>query len=496
MIQTPTHTQTPKKALLNGAAWTVGSRWLIKFVGFVNTLIVARLVEPKDYGIIAMAFLVVGLTQALLDFGASTALLRKEVISREEIDSAWTLTVVQGFMTGLIVLCCAPLAGNYFAEPKLVPVLWVLAGCLSLSGLTNIGLTVARKNLQFSVDFQIVVGIKFLGVLSTVVAAYFLRDYRALLVGVVMGYVAGFILSYLLHPYRPRWNRSKIPEIWAVTKWLMLAGVGGFFLRKSDELVAGRIGSTAEFGLYNVGSDVGQLPAGELGPAILRAFLPVLSSIQADVARTNQAVLKTLAAVNTLTLPVGFGFAAVATPATALILGDKWLAATPFVACFALAGAVQFAMSPLSTLLVLRGHTRIQNHVVWIEFAIFAVMAAILVPHMHLLGLVWARIAGSLVNALVTAASARSHCGLPLSAMTQALWRPLLGSVAMYLLVTYSIRLFDSAVLQLAAGITTGAVLFASWTAVSWLLVGRPEGVESTVFDFFAQRAARKRHAN
>ncbi|MBK9442482.1 MAG: oligosaccharide flippase family protein [Comamonadaceae bacterium] len=65
------------------------------------------------------------------------------------------------------------------------------------------------------------------------VAAYFLRDYRALLVGVMAGYLSGCGLSYALHPYRPAWNTHKMAEIWALTKWLMLAGVGGFFCAKA-----------------------------------------------------------------------------------------------------------------------------------------------------------------------------------------------------------------------------------------------------------------------
>lgn len=472
----------------------MGTRWAVKAVGFINTIVVARFVAPQDYGLVAMAFLVVALTQALLDFGASTALLRQQTVSRAEIDSAWTLNVIQGFLAGAVLCLLSPLAGWYFKDPKLIQVVWVLAACQVLVGFSNIGITLARKELRFSVEFYYLASHKALSVLATIISAYFLRDYRALVIGVVTGYSSLLILSYLMHPYRPRWNTSKIADIWAVTKWLMLAGVGGFFLHKSDELIAGRIGSTAEFGLYNVGSDVGQLPTGELGPAMLRAFLPVLSAIQADVERTNQAVLKTLAAVNTITLPVGLGFAAIAAPATALLLGEKWLAATPFVACFALAGAVQFAMSPLNTLLVLRGHTRTQNRVVWTEFAVFVTLALVLVPQMHLLGLVWARIVASLANALVTATSVKTLCGMPFGPLLQALWRPLVGAVGMYLGVSYCVGLVGSTVTQLSAGIATGVLLFGSWTGITWLLAGRPEGLESTVYDYVAHRTAHKHH--
>lgn len=484
----PAKQPNPKRALISGALWNVGTRWMIKGLGFANTVIVARLLLPADYGIVAMAMLVVGLIQAMLDFSAATALLRKGAVTPAEINSAWTLRLVEGCGVGLLLLAAAYPSALYFKEPRVEAVMWVLAACLAISGASNIGFTLAQKEFNFPLEFRHNLVCKSLGVIATIGAAFALHDYRALVIGVATGYTSGCLMSYVMHPYRPRWDTSKIHEIWVVTKWLMLAGVAGFFLRKSDELIAARIGTTGEFGLYNVGADLGQLPTGELGPAMLRAFLPVLSSIQDDVARTNQAVLKTLSAVNTITLPIGLGFAAVALPATTLLLGTRWTEAAPLVALFALAGAIQFAMSPLSTLLVLRGHTRLQNNIVWAEFAVFVLCSLILVPRLHLPGLVWARIVGSSFNALITAICARAYCQLSLRATSQALARPALGALAMYMLVDYAVGSLAGSSWSLAVTVPLGALVFSTWSLVSWLAVGRPEGLESTIFDIFAAR--------
>ncbi|MBK1682246.1 oligosaccharide flippase family protein [Rhodoferax fermentans] len=481
---TPKSQANPKRALISGAFWTVSTRWMLKGLGFVSTLIVARLLLPSDYGIVAMATLAAGLIQAMLDFGASTALLRKGAVSQAEIDSAWTLRLLEGCAVGLLLLGVAHPSALYFKEPRVEAVMWVLAACMVISSASNIGFTLAQKEFNFSLQFRHNLICKSIGVVATIAAAFLLRDYRALVIGVVTGYVSGCIMSYVMHPYRPRWNTTQIGEIWAVTKWLMLAGLGGFLLRKSDELIAARIGTTGEYGLYNVGADLGQLPTGELGPAMLRAFLPVLSSIQDDLARTNQAVIKTLSAVNTITLPVGLGFAAVATPATVLLLGAQWVEAAPFVALFALTGVVQFTASPLSTLLTLRGHTRLQNHIVWAEFAVFVLCSLVLVPQLHLPGLVWARIAASGVNAMVTALCASLYCQLALSAMVKVLLRPTLGAVSMYLLVSLVMPWVPGSAWSLVISITLGALAYTSWTLLTWFAAGRPEGLESTVYDF------------
>ncbi|MEN9537769.1 MAG: hypothetical protein RLZZ126_4 [Pseudomonadota bacterium] len=469
----------PKRNLIRGAVWTIGTRWLIKGLGFVSTVVMARLLIPEDYGIVAMGMLVVGLIQALLEFGASTALLRKAELSRAEIDSAWTLGVLQGFGMSVLLLGGMPLAQTYFEEPRLAVVLLTLSACVIFVSFTNIGLVLARKAFIFSLDFKIATLCKLGGVLATVIAGSILRDYRALVIGIVVGYTLPVPLSYWWHPYRPRWNTSKIGEIWTITKWLMLARVGQFILRKGDELAAGRIGTTSEYGLYNVGSDFGQMPVGEVGPAMLSALLPVLTTLKSDVNRANQAVIKTIAALNTAIWPIGLGFMAIAAQATDIALGSQWHDAVPFVSLFALASVMQTITSPANTLLILHGHTRTQSQIVWIEFASFVVMAFVLVPSHYLVGLAMARIASSVVSSLVALRYAHTLCQLPIAPVLRVISRPLAGSLLMYGLVTHLV-LPDA---PLALAILTGVVFFTLWSLATWHLAGRPEGLESTAVD-------------
>ena len=486
-VRSMTIQRSAKRTLILGAAWAVGTRWSLKAIGFLNTVIMARLLVPADYGIVAMAMLIVGLIQAFMDFGTSIALLRKGEVSREEVDSAWSLRVMQGLAIGLTLLAVSALAADYFKEPRVEYVLWVLAACLPIAGASSMGPTLAQKEFNFSLDFQINVICKSAGVVATVTAGYLLRDYRALVIGLATNYVSGFIVSYWLHPYRPHWNTSKIGEIWAVTKWLMLAGVAGFVLRKGDELIAARIGTTAEFGQYNVGADLGQLPAGEVGPSMLKAFLPVLAAMRSGEADVNSAVLKTVSAVNTVTLPIGFGLAAVAVPATYLILGPSWTGAVPFVAAFAVASTLQVMQSPLNTLLLMRGHTKVQSYAVWLEFAVFLLFAALLVPSFFLIGLVWARMLGSLASLGATVLATRNYYGISVKSVAMTLLRPLTGAAVMYVVVQTFINHVQGNALQLGLGIVCGAMTFTLWSVFSWLLVGRPAGLESTVFDYVQQ---------
>lgn len=483
-------TNSPKTNLIRGAAWTIGTRWLIKGLGFINTVIMARLLMPEDYGIVAMGMLVVGLIQTFLDFGPGTALLRKAEVTRDEIDSAWTLGIIQGIAAGLVLLLTLPIALAYFKEPRLTFVLLSLSASVIFISLSNIGQVLARKEFIYTLDFRISTITKAASVVTTVLAGLMLGDYRALVIGIIAGYTVPVFLSYWWHPYRPRWNTSKIGEIWAITKWLMVARVGQFILRKGDEFVAGRIGTTAQFGLYNVGSDFGQMPVGEIGPAMLKALLPVLSSLEGQLKRTNQAVIKTMATVNTVIWPIGLGFMAIATQATEIALGSQWLDAVPFISLFALVSILQTITSPANTLLILHGHTRSQSQIVWIEFASFVLAAIALVPGFHLIGLALARVASSVVSSLVTLLYTQKICRLPMAPALKTIGRPLVGALLMYGLVIWMSSLswiIASPRVGLAAVILSGAVFFMLWSLASWHAGGRPEGLESTLMDKLTQ---------
>lgn len=479
-----TQNANPKRALIMGAMWTVGTRWSIKALGFVNTVIMARLILPADYGIVAMAMLIVGMVQAMTDLGVATALLRKGEVARDEIDSAWSMRVIQGMALATLLIVSSAFAANYFKEPRVQAVLWVFAACMLIDGANNIGLTLAQKDLRFSLDFRVHVASKVAGVVTTLLAGYFLRDYRALVLGIVANYLVVFVLSYAAHPYRPRWNLNRIAEIWAITRWLMLSSVGTFLLRRSDELIAGRAGTTQEFGEYHVGGDLGRMPVDELGPAMVRAFLPVLSTFQSDESRIKSAVLKTIAAVNAFTLPMAAGVAALAVPLTVTLLGDSWRQASIYVAMYALAASIQFSVSPLLTLLVLRGHTRVLSSIVWVELAVFVVGVIVFLPKFHLVGLVLARLLSSVFNAGMTVFFTCRLCEITVGAVFSTLWRPVVGAFGMYVVGAFITEFPDLASWQqLVLGGIVGIVLCSFWAFLSWRLSGKPEGLESTLLD-------------
>ncbi len=464
-------------------------RWSVKGLGLVSTVVLARILSPSDYGVVAMAMLVVGLADVLTDFGAGTTLLREPNATRDFIDSTWTLGIIQGLIVGSLLALAAPLAGVYFREPRVVMVIWIIAPCVVISSFGNIGITLARKELNFSLEFRYNVIAKVIGAGVTIASALLLRDYRALVIGVAAGYLSGLPLSYLMHPYRPRWCMACFGAMWHFSKWLLVSGIGQFATRKVDEIAAGRLGSTGAFGAYTVGSDIGQLMTAEIGPPINRALLPTLASMQDSVERMRSSTLKTLSVVLTVVLPLGAGLALVAPSATLVLLGPKWTAATPFIAIFALVGSVRVLSGPVAMLLLVMGHSKQQARIVWAEFGLFGLAALALVPSLGFVGLAYARLVSAVLIITIYLAIGRKYAGLHVRQVTRVIWRPCIGVGLMAALLPLFFYIGHAPITQLAVQVVAGAAIYLVWLFGSWLMVGRPDGLERMVLERLAMKS-------
>lgn len=472
-----------KSSFIRGAAWSMAMRWSIKLMGLGSTVILARILSPGDYGLVAMAMLAVGLTEVLVNFGAETNILRKQVLDHDIIDSAWSLQLLQGGIVAVLLALGAPLAGIFFEEPRVVWIIWVIAAGVLITGFTNIGITVARKNFQFALEYRFNVYSKVLAVTVTLVAAFVLRDYRALVLGIVTGYLSRVALSYAMHPYRPTWNTTHFHSMWHFSKWLLLSGIGSYASRNTDQLITGRLADAHTLGIYSVGAEIGQLPAAELAPPIMRAFLPTLSTIKDNMDRVRATVLKTLGAINTLTLATACGFAAVAEPLTLVLLGDKWTEVAPFLALFALVGAFKVAVSPFTALFLLLGLSKRHAQTMWTEFLAFIIAASLLAPQFGIIGLAYARLLSVMVYFMINLSITKAHSGIGYGQVLNVLWRPATGSALMVAAITLIPLVPANIYLELAQKIALGGIVYISFILLTWKLCGSPDGIESTIFE-------------
>jgi O-antigen/teichoic acid export membrane protein len=179
-----------------GAAWMVGLKFIERGIGFVSTLILARLLLPSDFGLVAMAMAVFAFVEIAGSFGFDLALIRQRDASRAQYDSAWSLSVGYGALSGVALLALAYPTAAFFKEPRLLPVMAVLAAIAFVQGLENIGTVDFRKEFRFGKDFQLMLAKKLIAFVVTLALAVIWRNHWALLAGIAASRVANCCVSH------------------------------------------------------------------------------------------------------------------------------------------------------------------------------------------------------------------------------------------------------------------------------------------------------------
>jgi O-antigen/teichoic acid export membrane protein len=472
--------------ILRGSAWMVGMRWALRLIGLVSTAVLARLLTPADFGIVAMAMIVSGLLDTAAYAGVDLALIRAGAHGREYQDTAWTIQLLQALIVGALLLVAAPLAASYFGEPRVAGVIAWLALKSALDGFTNIGIVAFRKELDFAREFRFNFYSKMINLVVVVTAAWLLRNYLALVIGLVSGSLITVLLSYVMHPYRPRLSLSHARELWGFSNWLLVSRIGSFASRKADQfMVGGAVGATA-LGSYHVGNELSTLPTMELVMPMRRALFPTLSRLRDDPASFRAAVLNTFSVLSILCFAIGFGMVSVAAELVPLVLGAQWKAAIPLVQWLALYGAFAGLASVLEVPMWVEGRTDVSALQSWVE-------VVLLVPLMLLALRAFGVEGAALSRALIAAAIlpfmlwlAARVCPLSFRELFAALWRPLTAAIAMALLLRAPLPYPDGLVPTLIVKVLLGALFYAAALACLWLVSGRPAGGEATLL-----RAAR-----
>lgn len=464
-----------------GALFTVGMRWTDRLIGLVSTMILARLLAPEDFGIVAAASIVVALVDVMLDLGVNIALIHKKDADHEDFDTAWTIRLTQTSVGAIIIAVAAPFAGDYFRDPRVVDVMRVMALTVLSGGLENIGIVAFQKNMEFGRDFQYLFVRRIAGFLVTITLAWLLRSYWALVVGALAGRLFGVALSYWFSDYRPRLCWSRFRAMWSVSQWALMANVGAFADTRMDKMVVGRLDSSAALGAYSLADEISALPSTELLAPLGRVLFPAYVEARSDPQRLKQAFLMALAVQAAIVLPAGVGLSLVAKEAVTVLLGAKWMAAVPLIQILAVTN-VSFALtSSAGYMMMALGKLRINAMVFWLKVPVFVGLALWLVRPGNVEVVAWLRLVVAMTGlAVFIILVLRVMQNLRVAELWRAMWRPLLGVLAMAgTLLALPFPPAWPVLLLLPLKIGIGALAYVLAVLGLWRACACPDGAES-----------------
>ncbi len=487
------------RQMVSGASWVVAQRLLVRLIGFISTLILARLLVPQDFGLVALATAFTSALDGLLELGFDLNLIQKQSATRERYDTAWTLSVIRGVLVA-VVLCAgaAPLAA-FYGEPRLLWVLMALAFAYFVMGFQNIGIVEFRLALRFDRECRLLVLTKLISFAVTLALAVVWRDYRALVVGIVVNKCAGFVLSYTMHPYRPRFSLVGAGSFIHFSKWLGMANVLGIINTRLDAMILGKLVGAASLGIYTVAAELSNLATTELIWPIARALFPGYAKIAHDRPALSATFLDAFSLIMLLAAPVTVGIAVMAEPIVRLALGPAWLAAIPIIQILALYGLLDMPTSNVKALFLALGRPDL---ILWRDIP----ASVVLIPSLFIgasywgtTGAAWALVLGAVVSFTFAFGLLRRYLDVGIGDIAARAWRPLVAAIGMAGVVHTAISKLPHPeatpmmIMQTGAEVLLGIVAYVAFMVGLWFVSGRPAGAEAHLLVYGrAQLAARR----
>ena len=472
----------------------VAMRWSMRFMGLASMVFVARLLVPADFGIFAIATTFIGLVSTLTEVGSDLAIIRHPDPKPKHYDTAWTFNVLMHAVSALLIALSSPLAVHLYKDPRYEGLLYALALSMLISGFNNIGIADFRRNMEFNKDFRYNVIVQLVGVSATLLSAYLLRSYWALLIGSLARGVAGVLLSYAMHPYRPRFSLAAKNEMFSFSFWNMFRSLALFVAYRGDRLILAAFFGAALIGFYAITLELAAMAVYELLHPIGRALLPALSASRTEKGWDARTVKKIFNGSATLAMGIGAGLSALATPAITLVYGHNFTAAGPMLAIMALVVAVGGFGQPLGQFLISLGKAK-ELALLFAFQSIFMMTIAWIfcIKGAGIFAIVWAKLGVEILALLRLFYLLRFLENVDWKDMLAAWVRPVLAATFMYGVLTFLMRSLSGHTpgLQIALLVPTGALVYSSALFALWHFMRKPAGIEEEIL----QRFGRMRHA-
>ncbi|WP_298824530.1 lipopolysaccharide biosynthesis protein [uncultured Piscinibacter sp.] len=472
------------REIARGAAWMVLFRLLDRSIGVVSTAILARLLIPADFGLVAMAMSIIAVIELATAFGFEIALIQKRDATREHFDTAWTLNVVIAVLGAAITVAAASPAASFYGDMRLVPVMTAIAVAWMVYGFENIGTVYFRREMNFGAEFRFMAAKRLLAFIVTMTAAWLLQSYWALVIGSMTGRIAGVALSYMMHPYRPRFALTRTRELFSFSGWVLANNIVGVVLSKVPHFFVGRVFGAQAVGTYTVAAEIAQLAQTELIAPINRAMFPGYSRLVAEPQAFRRTCLGATALIMLIVLPVSVGIAVLAGPFIRLLLGAQWGEAVPIIQVLAFAGALQALTSNNVSAYLALGRPHLATATLVARLLVLAVGIAWLYKRFGVLGVAYAELLASMISMAVSLPTMFLTVGLSVHQYLRALWRPLLASAVMGWIVAETTAApfaeLDAAraAWELFGGTLLGITTFPIMLAGLWWAAGKPEAIE------------------
>lgn len=346
-------------SVARGTRQTATAQVVTQLVRFVTNIVLARLLTPKDFGIVAIALVVTMLLDQLKDLGTGAAIIQRQTVDDALLNSVFYLNLALGIVLASGMFFLAGPVATLLSDSNAAPVLQAFAGVTLVTSMGQIHHSLLRRDLRF---FEIAI-VTSVGAIVTaavsIAGALEGMGYWALVWGALAGALVGTAMVWTYDRWRPSRTMSltSLRSIWHYSYGLFLSNLLFLAFNQVDKVIISRFLGGAALGYYTMAQRTVTTPVASVGVVVNEVAFPAFSRRQDDDAALRSGFVRSSCAVAVVTFPLAFGLAVLARPAVLVMLGERWLAVVPVLWLLAPLAAVQSVTLNSSQLLLAKGRS-------------------------------------------------------------------------------------------------------------------------------------------
>ncbi len=328
---------------VRGGAVTIFAQVVKIAMQFAVTIVLARLLKPEAFGLVAMVAVVLTFLETFKDLGLSAATVQRPSITHEEVSTLFWVNAGLGVVAALLMVPLAPFLAWFYDEPELVEITLVLGIGFALSGLSTQHLALLRRQMRFPLLASIQMGAEIVGMAVAVAAAFMGADFWALVVQRLVWSLCMALGSWIFCGWRPGWPGplASVGELLGFGGHVTGSNLVSLFVRNLDQILIGWYWGAHPLGLYDRAYRILLLPVNNLNAPLFSVAMPALSRLADQPERYRRAYLGMVEKLSMVTMPCAALLVAAPDLVVGLLFGPQWAAATPIVAWLGLAALYQ-----------------------------------------------------------------------------------------------------------------------------------------------------------
>lgn len=377
---------TFKRKTVSNISWSLVNNAIKQAINFIIIVCLARVLDPKDFGLVAMVAIFTGFMSIFVEQGFSSAIIQKQDITRLHLDSIFWINLVFGLLCAMIMAALASPIASFFRTPEIKILTMAVAVNFIINSIKIVPNAILVKDMRFrSIAVIDTVSMLCAGIISVLMALKGFGAWSLVFQTIIMNAVNA-AATYASVSWRPRarFNISTLKEVSGYSCNLLGFNFINYWARNFDNLIVGRFIGDVALGIYSRAYQVMLLPLNQISWVVSRVMFPALSEIQHDTGRVKRIYLRSIQSISLVTFPLMVGLFAVSRNFVLAVFGQKWIGVVPILNIFCWIGLEHSVSTTVGWIYNSQGRTDLQFR--------WGLVSCIIIITSFLIGLKWGMI--------------------------------------------------------------------------------------------------------